>query len=231
MNTVYNQQRIFDFTFRQAMGQDDFVLSSANREAVLWLDKWEQWGSPFLVITGEEKSGKTHLCHVWEQMVGAHEIILSGAAYQPEFFATLDGAGFYYIDNVDTLHGLNPQAEQFLFHLYNLLKECGGHCVLASVQTPNQWPLVLKDAQSRLLSCPVAHINPPDESLLEALLMKRFRDKQLLVKYEVFSYIIKNIERSFKALDEIVDVLDSASLQRKRPLTLPLVREALRLGE
>lgn len=224
------QQQIFDFSFRQtAMGQEDFIVSSCNQEAVLWLDKWEQWNAPFLIVVGEEKSGKSHLCHVWQQMVGASHIDLKQVLYDTDFFSCLDGAGFYYIDE----SGLGSDAmmsqpvQQFLFHLYNLLRECGGKCVITANIPPTEWSWQLKDAQSRVLSCPSTTILSPDDALLETLLMQRFKNKQILVKYEVVSYVINRIERSFKALDEVVARLDAISLERKRPLTLPLVREVM----
>ena len=40
-------------------------------------------------------------------------------------------------------------------------------------------------------------------------------------------YLIARIERSFAAVAGTVEAVDTAALERKRPITVPLVREVL----
>ena len=68
-------------------------------------------------------------------------------------------------------------------------------------------------------------IDPPDDRLIEALLIKLFADRQLGVPPEVVTYLTTRVERSFEAVRRIVGLLDRESLARRRAVTLPLARE------
>ncbi|HYW33711.1 MAG TPA: hypothetical protein VE872_01030, partial [Candidatus Bathyarchaeia archaeon] len=78
---------------------------------------------------------------------------------------------------------------------------------------------------SRLAAMPAVRIDPPDEVLVEGLLVKLFADRQLAVQPEVVAYLVRRMERSFEAVRRTVARLDRESLARRRPVTLPLARE------
>jgi DnaA family protein len=44
---------------------------------------------------------------------------------------------------------------------------------------------------------------------------------------ELVEYILNHLPRDFASLNAVLDLLDRYSLARQRPLTVPLVREAL----
>src|SRR5205085_3032188 len=50
----------------------------------------------------------------------------------------------------------------------------------------------------------------------------------LLLSDDVASYLLSRLPRDLTSLAAVMEVLDRYSLMRQRPLTLPLVREALR---
>ena len=60
-----NTQLSFDLPARAALGRDDFFISPSNQIAVSMIDKWTQWSSRKLLLSGPEGAGKTHLTHVW----------------------------------------------------------------------------------------------------------------------------------------------------------------------
>ena len=60
-----------------------------------------------------------------------------------------------------------------------------------------------------------------------ALMVKLFRDRQLRVGEDVVLYLMARMERSFAAVADIVAAIDSAALERARPVTVPLAREIL----
>ena len=67
----------------------------------------------------------------------------------------------------------------------------------------------------------------PEDALLERVLVKHFSDRQLLITSDVVGYLITRIERSLEAASNIVSKIDSLAISSGRPITLPLVREAL----
>ena len=62
---------------------------------------------------------------------------------------------------------------------------------------------------------------------MRAVLVKQFADRQLTVAPEVVAYVLKNIERSFKALSFVARRADELSLERKNAVTVPLIRRVL----
>ena len=107
-----------------------------------------------------------------------------------------------------------------LLHLYNLLQERGAFFLLAARVPPRQLLISLPDLRSRLLAAPVVRILPPDDGLLVAVMAKLFSDRQVLVGQDVLSFLAARIERSFAAVEQIVNRLDQLSLSGKRPITV-----------
>jgi chromosomal replication initiation ATPase DnaA len=115
--------------------------------------------------------------------------------------------------------------ERALLHFYNHIAESGGHLLIVAREAPARWPIELPDLASRLAALPAVRIDPPDDRLIEALLIKLFADRQLAVPPEVVTYLTTRVERSFEAVRRIVGLLDRESLARRRAVTLPLARE------
>ena len=86
----------------------------------------------------------------------------------------------------------------------------------------------IKDLSSRLKSFYFVEIKEPDDELLNHLLMKLLLDKQIIIKSdEIFSYIAKRINRTYFDIYKFVEKVDKLSLQKKRQLTIPLIKELL----
>jgi chromosomal replication initiation ATPase DnaA len=64
------------------------------------------------------------------------------------------------------------------------------------------------DLLSRLRLAPQQQIEPPDDGLLRALLVKLFIDRQLVVDIAVIDALAMRMERSFAAARQVVDRLD-----------------------
>ncbi|MBR6327609.1 MAG: DNA replication protein, partial [Alphaproteobacteria bacterium] len=80
---------------------------------------------------------------------------------------------------------------------------------------------------SRLKMVPNVAILEPDDSLLEALIVKLFSDRQITVPADVVRYIVHNMERSFSYAIKVVERADELSLCLKRAVTLPIVKQAI----
>jgi len=71
----------------------------------------------------------------------------------------------------------------------------------------------------------MATLHDPDDALLSVVMAKQFADRQLTPPADVIPYLIKNIDRSFAAVREVVAGLDRLALEKGRPLTRPLAVE------
>ncbi len=209
---------------RQALGREDFLVADCNAAAVAWIDRWPDWPGGGLAIHGPAGSGKSHLAEVWRARSGAVRITAQALAVA-EPPRLLGGARACVIDGLHD--GAVRLDERRLLHLYNLLREGGGHLLLAATSAPARWPVALPDLKSRLGALPAVEIGSPDDTLLAAVLVKLFADRQLSVGTEVVAYLAPRMERSFAAARRIVEALDREALAAQRRVALPLAREVL----
>lgn len=211
-----------DLGFRVAQGREDFFVAPSNLDAVSWIDRWPDWPAPVLVLEGPPGCGKTHLARVWAARTGA-----AWRGQEGQSAETLSaGGGPLVIDPMDPWIG-SIESETTLFHLYNILKESGRTALVTLQTSPAAAPFVLPDLASRLRAAPLAAIRAPDDTLLAAILVKLFSDRQIKVGQDVLAYILPRMERSFAAARALVQAADRASLAQKRPVSVPLVREIL----
>lgn len=73
----------------------------------------------------------------------------------------------------------------------------------------------------------MAAIEPPDDALFAAVLVKLFADRQLALPPAGVRYLLAHMERSFAAARRLAETADRLALAEKRPITLPLLRRAL----
>ena len=53
-------------------------------------------------------------------------------------------------------------------------------------------------------------------------------DKQFIVNSnDIFEYILRRVDRTYDGIHDIVSKLDVLSLEKKRQLTIPLIKEIL----
>lgn len=206
----------FDLDPAPRLSRDSFTVSAANRQAVALLDAWPGWTAPFLNLVGPDGSGKSHLARIWAGRAGARFIDVGGLAEV--------AAGQCAV--VEDIEALTEPQQQALFHLYNRLV-AGGSLLLVSRQPLSRLSVTTPDLQSRLRAVPVVEIDAPDDALLQAVLRKRFDDRQIGVEQAVIDYILSRMDRSFSALEAVVQHLDARALAEQRAVTVPLARDVL----
>ena len=84
------------------------------------------------------------------------------------------------------------------------------------------------DLSSRLKTFDYLEIKQPDDEMLLTILTKLLIDKQFIINSnEIFEYILRRVDRTYEAINKIVSKLDILSLEKKRQLTIPLIKEIL----
>ena len=207
----------FPFRHDARSGIEDFMPAPSNRNALAWIERWPDWPAPALVLHGPAGAGKTHLARIW--VARSH-----GLDFGSELGNVLecDASRCYLLDPAEPVGD-----EVALLQLYNRLREDGGHMLLTARSPVSRWDIRLPDLRSRLAAAPSVAIGPPDDPLLAALFLKLFDDRQLKVPEPVIRYLLTHMERSFAEAHRLVDALDHLSLERQRPITVPLARLAL----
>ncbi|MEE2952123.1 MAG: hypothetical protein VYD57_12870 [Pseudomonadota bacterium] len=206
----------------ESLSRDDLVVTRSNQMAVEAIDQWPHWRHNVLLIVGPEGAGKSHLAQIWADAAGATMVCPHDAgqiAGDDGFRAVIDD-----IDRTDL-------SDEELFGIVNVAR-LGRGWLLATARTPPvEWRGRLKDLVSRLSAAAFARLDPPDDALLSALLVKLFADRQLAVDPQTVDYLATRIERSAGAARKVVAGLDRAALSEKRRITRPLVRQVLGIGE
>jgi chromosomal replication initiation ATPase DnaA len=128
------------------------------------------------------------------------------------------------VEDCDTLGG-DAAAETALFHLHNLLAERGGALLLTAAVGPRDWGLALPDLASRVQAAGLVRLEPPDDALLSALLLKQFADRQISVSPALVDWLVPRMHRSGAEVRRIVSALDARGLAEKRPVTRALAQD------
>lgn len=196
--------------------REDFVAGPSNVAALRMIERWPDWPSPLVLLSGPTGSGKTHLVHIWAAQSGAE--IVRARDLAEERVPSIEAAGAVAIEDVDG----EAVPQQVLFHLINRVGEGGGSLLLTSRDPSDAWKVSLPDLRSRLrLAAPVA-LGPPDDALLRTVLVKLFTDRQLLVEKPVIDYLLSRMERSLSAAIALVEALDGEALAAGRRITRPM---------
>lgn len=181
----------------------------AKGESVIYL-----WGAP--------GSGRTHLLRA-----------TAGAARNARYAGAQDdlagiAARLVAVDDVERL----DEARQIaLFNLINRARAAGGDAggvVLAAGNAPPAQLALRADLTSRLGWGLVYELRAPDDADKALHLRAEARRRGLELSDEVLAYLLARLPRDLRSLVAIVELLDRHSLERRRPLTVPLAREALR---
>lgn len=198
---------------------DDFARGPSNAEALAAVEAWPAWRDGCLALVGPEGAGKSHIARAWAQAAGA--LILdpgrrdvAAAAGRPVLVEDADGGA----------------STEGLFHLINLAARPGGGLLLTARIRPAAWTTTLPDLRSRLNALPVAEIDPPDDEVLEGVLRRFFRDRNIRPPEEVYPYLLTRMSRSIPDAAEIVRRLDEAGDAGFRPVTRVLARQILDEG-
>jgi len=209
------EQSYFNYNLKPGLAIDDFFVSTSNKKAYNFILNKKIDNQKILLI-GPNKSGKTHLGKIWQKNNNA-------VSYENNFEIILNYKKNIFID--DFLKNIN---EEQIFHLIN-------HCsinkltiLLTSKKEVFEHNFLLKDLVSRLKTFNLLRIDLPDDDLIINLIIKLLHDKQIIIKNEeIFHYILKRIERSYEEIFLLIENIDKLSLEKKRELTIPLIKKLL----
>ena len=203
--------------------RDDFVVADGNREALAWIDRWPDWPAPALSLNGPSGCGKTHLGRIWATRSGA--VVMAGTDLEGK--GVPDLTDLAAVSPAIVIEGAERAPERGLFHLYNLVRERGGHLLLISPEPPARWSIALPDLASRLRAAPAVAVAPPDDELLGSIILKQLADRQLHAGAGVVQYLVSHMERSAEAARRVVAALDRRALTERREIDRRLAADVL----
>jgi hypothetical protein len=181
-----------------AEDERDFIVTGANQLAVRHFEHWSLWPVMATILSGPRKSGRSLLGRI---------------------FAAKSGG--VLIDDAER------QDEEAIFHAWNAAQSSRRPLLIVADEAPGGWSVRLPDLRSRLVASPHVAIGDPDEELAGPLIEKLLTVRRLPVPPEVTRYLVPRVERSYVALNRLVDAIDQLALERRQRITVPLARDAL----
>jgi len=230
-NNKKNVQLSLNLKKKGIYEEDDFLVSSSNKEAYKLVNSWPEWRSRKIIIFGDSGTGKTHLSKIWQKNTSA--IILNlNQLKKIKFESFFKKKNIFIIENIsDFFDKINNKEknnlEKQLLHFYNLIEEKKGYLLLTSLIAPKLWKISLPDLKSRILSSIAVKIKKPNDQLLSSVLVKLFVDKQILIDKKIIKFIVYRSERSFANLENIVNKIDKQSLITKKKININFVKKLI----
>ena len=126
-------------------------------------------------------------------------------------------------DDVETL---DEAEQQELFGAINAARDGGPGVLAAGAQPPAQLAL-REDLRTRLAWGLVYQLKAPGDEEKAFYLHGEAARRGLRLSEEVVAYLLTRLPRDLSSLNAVLEALDRYSLETKRPVTLPLVRQAL----
>lgn len=176
----------------------------------------------FIYLWGEPGAGKTHLLRAVAAASGSNVVSLNAAAAIPEI-SQIRGEELVVVDDV---HGLRSAVQPALFHAYNRLRSASGRLISSGALLPSQLTL-LPDLKSRLSWGLAFQVHPLSDEEKFVLLAQHAAARGFTLSSDVIRYISSHYQRDVPSLMSLLQALDRYSLETKRAITVPLLKEVI----
>ena len=216
-----NIQLTIEMPKRTALNREDFLVNVRNKVAVDFIDNFYKKSIKLGILIGPKGSGKTHLVNVLcKSLEGVNWSFLSSE--NKNIYDIFNTNDVIIIENINNFH--SKQKEEFLFHSINLSKELNKALLLTSSLQVSKLNFKMSDLVSRLEAMNTASIEEPDDTLMEALIIKLFNDRQISVKPKTVNFLMQRIERPYLGVSEIIELIDKVSLSQKKSISIKLIK-------
>lgn len=182
------------------------ALQSEERQVYLW---------------GVPGAGKTHLLQAFVAGMQSRGL-RAQYAIAPHFEAS-SATDALAADDVERLDIVGQLAA---FDLYNQLRAKG--CVVAAGDRPPRDLPLREDLRTRIGAGLVLQVHPLSEEEKRVAMLDHAARRGLKLGIDILDHLLTRHARDMGTLVSLIDALDRYSLQTRRPITLPLLREALR---
>ncbi len=218
-----NEATLTDFNW----GNNKLLQQQLNRLLTLKEDR-------LLYLWGASGSGKSHLLQASCQAVN----LTQSAIYLPlnllkewgpQTIEGLEEQALVCIDDIDAI-AEDSAWEEALFHLYNKIKDLDkGLLIISGNQSPTTLAIKLPDLRSRLSwGLVIQLMELSDEDKINTLKLHALR-RGFDLPESVGQFLLNRCSRNMHDLQQLLNRLDDASLAAQRKITIPFVKETLKI--
>jgi len=190
--------------------------------------------SKMIHLWGSGGSGRTHLLsalRLQASALGINAFLLNHESSMDEWRACADvliennqAPGLLCVDDIDHL---SEFAQGALFRLHNLIREASHQHLITASLAPSSNLQIREDLKTRLVWGLVFQMHAlSDQEKLHAL-QQAATERGLQISNEVAPWLLKHFHRDMPSLMSLLEALDNYSLETKRAVTLPLLKEML----
>ena len=214
------EQTYFNYNLKSHLTIDDYFVSNSNKESYKKLindnNNNNNNNNNNYFLYGPNKSGKTHLGLIWINKFNALN-------YNNNLEEIINNKKNVLIDDI-----FNNIVEEDVFHLINHCYSNNLKLLVTSHYFLYEYNFKLQDLSSRLKTFINIKIDLPDDELLMNLMVKLFQDKQIIIKNpKLLNFILRRVQRSYEKIFLLIEKIDRLSLEQKRQLTIPLIKELI----
>ncbi len=220
------RQLILDLLPEAPPSFDNYV-GGGNAETLTGLAAWLTADNRelSLLLWGEAGAGKTHLLRASAAQLPSQLPYIDAAA-DPDLAqlgAGNENSAFIAVDHVEAL---NADGQIALFNRFNRLRAAGGRLLTAASRPPLQLAL-REDLRTRLGSGLIYRLLALTDDEKIAALSTQAAARGLRLPPEALDYLLTRAPRDMRSLSAFLAALDRYSLEHKRAITVPLLREVL----
>jgi DnaA family protein len=221
--TTPQRQLLLDLKPEQPPTLDNFIIG-ANAELIHRLQSLAETHTyEALYVWGADGCGKSHLLAATAAAAQGQRPLafLQGADAGSEL--ALAPGSLLVIDDVQTLRA---EAQIALFRAFNAARFLGLSLLLAGNEPPLRLGL-REDLRTRIGQTLIYEIQSLSDDEKAGALRRHAIERGMLMDAGVVQYLLRHGRRDLPSLMAMLNSLDRASLEQKRPPTLPLLRELL----
>lgn len=217
-------QLIFNFPKKKSFKEEDFIFSNENKIATDFLTQFFKQKdfsiSAFqsAILMGENHCGKTFLLNIFAKKFNA-TFIEKKDLKKINLSHFFEQNKFYIIDDIDKI-----KDDELLFHLINSAIEAKAFLLMSAKDIID---FKLKDLVSRIKNIFIAKIENPQEEMLEMLVVQGLAKKQLKVTNEVINFLVKNLNRNYKQIFDILNKIEIYCHKNKKKINLEELKKML----
>lgn len=218
-------QLLLDLRPNQPPSLDNFIAGE-NDELLSRLRMLSQPGCfDAIYLWGSHGSGKSHLLTAAAGLALRRRPALLLADRPAANTFNAPPGGLLIVDDVDTL---DDAAQIALFRIFNTARMIGLGMLLAGHKPPLKLKL-REDLRTRIGQTLIYEVRTLNDEQKAAALRRHAIERGLKVDDNLVRYLLAHGRRDLPSLMTVLDQLDRATLERQRPATLPLLKEALQL--
>ena len=206
---------------------DDFFFDSSNEEIKLALKNNDD-----LFLYGARDTGKSFLlqstCNYYslDNKLSVYIPISEAIKHGKGFIDSLEGLDLICLDDIDLIAS-NQEWEVGIFNLINNCHTSKCRLIFSSCINPSSINFELNDLRSRIKKIDHIELYPINDVNLPKAIKFVSQLRSINLGDKEINYLLTYTKRNMSDLVEIISKLDQLSMELKRKITIPLIKEII----